>query len=123
MDPWLALVGREWKAMHNAENGGPNEPWVMIGDFNIICYHGEKEGGGQLCKGAMMEFNDCLESNLFKDLKWEGEMLTWSNGQAGQKRIRCKLDRCLVNQSWLDHFGSWEALFDHPGILITVHAF
>ncbi|KAF6168172.1 hypothetical protein GIB67_011557 [Kingdonia uniflora] len=36
-----------------------------------------------------------------------GSKYTWTNGQMGQDRILCMLDRMLVNKAWADKFSNW----------------
>ncbi|KAJ4970607.1 hypothetical protein NE237_003706 [Protea cynaroides] len=89
---------------------------VLLRDFNVIRSGGEKIGGDLPCDEAMEEFNHRLDRNFLTDLSWKGQLLTWSNGRKGNKRICNKLDRCLVNLSWFNQFCLSQAKFLTPGI-------
>ena len=71
----------------------------------------------------MEDLNDCCYEHSLDDLRFTGNLLTWSKG-AGEGYIARKLDRALVNQEWLDRFQGAAAEFldvgpsDHSPILV-----
>ncbi|XP_043697107.1 uncharacterized protein LOC122647867, partial [Telopea speciosissima] len=91
-------------------------PWVVLGDFNVIRSNSEKIGGDPVRIEAMDDFNSFIDGAGLLDLKWKGEALTWNNRQVGDARICCKLDRVLVNLAWMDVFRSSDATFYPPGL-------
>ncbi|KAJ4965562.1 hypothetical protein NE237_017411 [Protea cynaroides] len=64
----------------------------------------------------MEDLSDCIMRTGLADIKNKGELFTWNNGQIGLGRIHCKLDRCLVNQDWVDHLRGSEANFLLAGL-------
>ena len=101
-------------------------PWLCIGDFNVVRTSDEKYGGKSISHQHSTALNDCIfYCNLF-DIKWTGHHLTWSNNQGGNKRICCKLDRAMVNPQWIAQFQISEAIFldpsisDHSPILVKI---
>ncbi|XP_043696949.1 uncharacterized protein LOC122647653 [Telopea speciosissima] len=90
--------------------------WAILGDFNVIRNHNEKIGGDPVRFEAIDDFNTFIEDSGLIDLKWKGEAMTWNNRQSGDARIRCKLDRVMVNLAWMDVFITSEAIFHPPGL-------
>ncbi|XP_010692845.1 uncharacterized protein LOC104905889 [Beta vulgaris subsp. vulgaris] len=62
-----------------------------------------------------------------RDLMSSRCMYTWNNKQQEASRVFCKLDRAMVNDSWLDVYPSVmayfmpEGIFDHTPIVINVY--
>lgn len=84
-------------------------PWLQLGDFNVVRRLSEWLVGFD--NSASLEFNSCLD-----DMPFEGLWFTWSNKRGDLGNIRSKLDRVLVNGSWLDAFPESETIFLAPGI-------
>ncbi|XP_043700095.1 uncharacterized protein LOC122650777 [Telopea speciosissima] len=105
-----------WTDLRNLAGSIDSLPWGIGGDFNVIRFGYEKQGGDHLDLESMAAFNDCIEDLSLGDLRWTGPPFSWSNKRAGPARIACKLDRILVNESWLASFPSSSSNFDPPGI-------
>lgn len=93
-----------------------NSPFVLTGDFNQILNAEEHYSIApyDLPVRGMEEFRSCLESNSLTDLSSRGCFFTWSNRRPEDPILR-KLDRVLVNQSWLSTFLDSSVVFDPPG--------
>ncbi|MQL99420.1 hypothetical protein Taro_032143 [Colocasia esculenta] len=65
----------------------------------------EKIGGRKLTPSLLRDFNNCIDHSSLLDLKSVGSTMSWSNRSVGARRIACRLDRALINQSWLDKFS------------------
>jgi hypothetical protein len=79
-------------------------PWLIIGDFNVICYSQEKWGKeGFSCYDR--EFVECVQQLEIDDLSFSGCFHTWTNNQVGEDFVSKKLDRVLSNGAWLHSFG------------------
>ena len=72
---------------------------MVAGDFNVISNTTERSGGAppNLCN--MEEFNDTVFNCRLSDVDFDGSAYTWTNGLVWQR-----LDRSLVNETWLDLF-------------------
>ncbi|KAL3529793.1 hypothetical protein ACH5RR_009115 [Cinchona calisaya] len=92
-----------------------NQPWLLIGDFNIIRSCKEKIGGKGF-KFAAMDFNNYLESLDVEDIPAQGFFFTRCNQKEYGSRIYSKLDRMLMNGAWFQHCSYLEAEFVNPGI-------
>ncbi|XP_020681050.1 uncharacterized protein LOC110098531 [Dendrobium catenatum] len=97
--------------------------WAIIGDFNCCRYTSEKLGGSDINQAALFDFNSMIFNNCLLDLQSIGCKFTWHN-QRQDNPIHIKLDRVLVNDSWLnsypDSFCSFQSpsCSDHSPILL-----
>ncbi|XP_043697077.1 uncharacterized protein LOC122647841 [Telopea speciosissima] len=66
-----------WKDIEEIA-AGMIDPWAVMGDFNIVRHQNEKLGGEAILHGAVEDFNACIFNSGLADLKWKGEMFTWS---------------------------------------------
>lgn len=67
-------------------------PWLVIGDFNEILYHYEKEGGRARSQRKLQNFHEALDDCELVDIGFTGDMFTWQRG-----KIRERLDRGVAN--------------------------
>lgn len=75
----------------------------------------EKVGGKPVHPNAVQDLANCMYAAELVDLKHKGCRLTWSNKCSGEGRRKCKLDRVLINQSWISSYPDSEADFLNPG--------
>ncbi|XP_059658522.1 uncharacterized protein LOC132304831 [Cornus florida] len=103
-----------------------NGPWITLGDWNAIRFHGDKKGGKRVPQKLLDEFSNCLHTaNLLKIYATNGEW-SWSNRQRTTRRICVKLDRVFLNNQWLDQIPGTKMAFsaakssDHYGVVVQV---
>ncbi|XP_028063034.1 uncharacterized protein LOC114266352 [Camellia sinensis] len=89
---------------------------VFLGDFNAIRYQQEKVGGSSNWTNDHEEFNTYVNKSELADLSYGGCQFTWANKWGDGAYIATKIDRLLVNESWLDQFPESTASFLPPGI-------
>ncbi|GAV92781.1 Exo_endo_phos domain-containing protein [Cephalotus follicularis] len=92
-----------------------NEPWIVLGDFNVARYGSEHTSSRSISK-AMRDFNRAILSAELEDLKGTGMIYTWSNMRVGTEAISKKLDRAMGNWQWFKDIGDSYAHFHPPGI-------
>ncbi|KAF9600831.1 hypothetical protein IFM89_013066 [Coptis chinensis] len=80
---------------------------MAIEDFNIVATSLEMKGGHHPNKRARNEFVDFINKNSLRDTTTLGLRYSWCNRRIGNKRILAKLDRALVNNSWLLENQNW----------------
>ena len=83
-----------------------NDPWILIGDFNEILSDTEKFGarpGNTLHNSTFRSFFD---NGGLIDLKYSRSHFTWANNREASALILERLDRTLVNTSFLHVFPS-----------------
>ncbi|KAF8114914.1 hypothetical protein N665_0031s0005 [Sinapis alba] len=78
--------------------------WFMIGDFNEITDHNEKEGGRRRLDNSFLPFKQMLSDCGMIEFPFTGNMLSWVGKRAGGSTVRCKLDRAVGNEDWLERF-------------------
>ncbi|GKA03855.1 RNA-directed DNA polymerase, eukaryota, reverse transcriptase zinc-binding domain protein, partial [Tanacetum coccineum] len=103
-----------------------NEPWVVLGDFNVIMNTDECSNSFNIVDRDMDVFRRVLHSLELEDIVSYGMFYTWiqkrRNPEAGMLK---KLDRILGNASFLSSYASCFAKFltyktsDHcPAIIV-----
>ncbi|XP_074298717.1 uncharacterized protein LOC141629643 [Silene latifolia] len=90
--------------------------WSVLGDFNIVRSFHEREGPTPPSLKKIQEFNGCLNSCGLDDIHCLGSKYTWSNKQDATTRTWSRLDRTLINPSWLNVFSTSYAQNLLPGI-------
>ncbi|XP_020705942.1 uncharacterized protein LOC110116623 [Dendrobium catenatum] len=78
-------------------------PWAVIGDFNTCRLQSEKKGGNLITMDRLYPFNSFIFDNNLVDLPSTGYFHTWFN-QRQDNPIHLKLDRVLVNETWINQF-------------------
>ncbi|KAL0289586.1 UNVERIFIED_CONTAM: hypothetical protein Scaly_2698000 [Sesamum calycinum] len=84
------------------------ESWLIGGDFNVVLDMSEVCGSSWDIQMAMEKFKECIFYTSFITLPMQGEMFTWHNCSTNSRRLWKRLDRMLVNASWL---GRWPNSF------------
>ncbi|GAV61081.1 Exo_endo_phos domain-containing protein [Cephalotus follicularis] len=92
-----------------------DEPWVVLGDFNVTRYGSEHSTSCRVTK-AMQEFNNAIMKAELEDLRGAGFHFTWNNMRVGSSAISKKLDRALGNWNWFKMMGDTYAQYHPPGI-------
>lgn len=78
-----------------------SSPWIIGGDFNEIFHCAEHSSPAfNSITPQMVEFNSVIQNLEVRDLRYYGPLFTWTNKQPDNP-IAKKLDRVLINESWL----------------------
>ncbi|KAK4706320.1 hypothetical protein R3W88_034129 [Solanum pinnatisectum] len=88
------------RMLHQAS--GNNRPWCSVGDYNVITNIEEKLGGVPYNMKKSLDFIATIEACGLIDLGFSGQKFTWSNKRGIGHRIWKRLDRALVNDTWLE---------------------
>ncbi|XP_028549774.1 uncharacterized protein LOC114579443 [Dendrobium catenatum] len=91
-----------WRDLLNISSN-LNNPWIIMGDFNCFRFDGENAGGIPLSNDRLGELNNFAFDAGVQDLASVGLFFTWFN-QRCEDPIHIKLDRMMVNSSFLDTF-------------------
>ncbi|XP_071902708.1 uncharacterized protein [Coffea arabica] len=70
-----------------------SQPWIAVGDFNVIASSDEREGEAPANTCNMEEFNTSMFKCGLSSLAFDGSRFTWTNGSVWQQ-----LDRALGMQ-------------------------
>ncbi|XP_026419675.1 uncharacterized protein LOC113315625 [Papaver somniferum] len=84
---------------------------MIVGDLNFVLHNSEKEGGNDMNSSAITVIQNVIQQIGFIDLKFTGDLFTWSNQREGADNIRERIDRSLVNVIWFQCFP--DALVHH----------
>lgn len=103
------------------------DPWLLTGDFNAVCSPEEVKAPGRIIykDASMTDFANFLQDAGLIDFPFSGCKYTWSNKRIEDFQKR-KLDRALVNESWLQNDIPTTVEFlvpgpsDHSPILVTL---
>ena len=92
-------------------------PWILIGDFNETLASSEHSRSLEYRRDltGMYQFQELVSDCSVTDLPYTGALFTWWNNRE-EDPIGKKLDRALVNQSWMSQYPSSSAHFDAGGI-------
>lgn len=105
-----------WEELKGFARVVNDDVWTLLGDFNITLFLDETEGGPYPKEVPMMEFADCVEAIQVVDLKLIGNHLTWTETKKARVGMLRKLDRILVNPSFLRKFPAAFANFLPYGV-------
>jgi hypothetical protein len=104
-----------WSKLEDLHPSIGNSPWLLAGDFNVIKHPSEKLGG-RILNTYEQDFLACSETIGVVDHPAVGCYYTWTNKREDGTFVMKKLDRVLVNHSWLDLFSQCVVQFMAPGI-------
>lgn len=90
-------------------------PWCLMGDFNTFLHPFETNGIMPRRCIYIEEFRSCVSSLGLTDLRYQGPVFTWWDSNLADP-VNRKLDRILVNDSWLDTFDLSLAQFLPRGL-------
>ncbi|KAL0455497.1 UNVERIFIED_CONTAM: hypothetical protein Slati_0888900 [Sesamum latifolium] len=95
------------------EDVGEN-PWIVLGDFNAVLDHSEVCGHSGDINASMGDFRALLIDTGLVPLPSQGAFFTWYNCSDGPRSLWKKLDRMLVNDSWLTRWLNTSCLCATP---------
>lgn len=87
-----------WKDI-SVISGSIDKAWVVVGDFNAIRVPEERTKPTD--QKEMDDFNAFIHNCDLIEMASSGGEFTWTNKQEGGARIYSRLDRCLINNTWL----------------------
>ncbi|GJV27544.1 putative RNA-directed DNA polymerase [Tanacetum coccineum] len=88
-----------------------DNPWTLLGDFNIILEPSERSMGSSIVIDEMEDFRDCLCKIKVVDLIMSGLQFTWNKSPGNPCGLLMKLDRVMGNVHFLEKFLNANALF------------
>lgn len=94
-----------------------NLPWIWIGDFNETLASSEHSRAQDYSsdQSGMRCFQEAVNDCSVMDLPYTGAFFTWWNKRV-EDPIGKKLDRALINQSWLNTYPQAAVHFEAGGI-------
>ncbi|XP_042954601.1 uncharacterized protein LOC122291014 [Carya illinoinensis] len=83
-----------------------DDPWLVVGDFNVICSDSERIGGNPRPVSTMVEFNESLDNCGLVEMRVHGRSMSWCNDHNGRSRSWARLDLPVMNVAFSNLFGS-----------------
>ncbi|GJT19200.1 RNA-directed DNA polymerase, eukaryota, reverse transcriptase zinc-binding domain protein [Tanacetum coccineum] len=116
-----------WDETIAAKNIANGKPWCLLGDFNVTMKPEEHTSGGSVINEDMQEFIDCINEVEVEDIHSSGMFFTWIKSPSKPtSSIMKKLDRIMVNQSFMNEFKSVVGVFrpfmtsDHSHAILRI---
>lgn len=97
-----------------------------MGDFNVVRDINERSSPNAHNLLDIAQFNSCILKSCLEDINTTGCAFTWIKKQGPSTRVWSKLDRALVNQSWVHPFNALTAFIppsgvsDHSYIIVSI---
>ncbi|XP_071712936.1 uncharacterized protein [Rutidosis leptorrhynchoides] len=88
-----------------------NEPWVIMGDFNVSLYVDESTAGTSSSTVAIRDFQECIDHICMSDINRSGFQFTWNQKPRANSGILKKIDRVMGNDKFMDKFNAAYAVF------------
>ncbi|XXG44074.1 hypothetical protein AAC387_Pa01g3964 [Persea americana] len=89
-----------WKVL--IDSSSTTLPWCVMGDFNAILTHEEKQSLRQSTPSSLKDFQLAVLQAGLKDIQYSGSRFTWSNNRQRLSYVAARLDRVLVNSHSID---------------------
>ncbi|OIT32383.1 hypothetical protein A4A49_43953 [Nicotiana attenuata] len=115
-----------WSDLRNLASA-IQEPWGVIGDFNVITIREEKLGGRPHRLEENLEFVECLNDCGLQDASYTGAKVTWCDNRDPPLTIWKRLDRLVYNSDWFDELNNTavthlsRSCSDHAPLLVKLH--
>ncbi|KAL0420810.1 UNVERIFIED_CONTAM: hypothetical protein Slati_3103900 [Sesamum latifolium] len=91
-----------------------DEPWLVLGDFNLVINLSEVCGTSGDISMAMNDFRSCLLDTGLLLVPIQGAVFMWHNCSEGSRSLSKRLDRMLANDRWLARWPDTICLSSTP---------
>ncbi|XP_058075741.1 uncharacterized protein LOC131224222 [Magnolia sinica] len=102
-----------------------NGPWLVCGDFNSTVTIEERLGGAPSFTASMSDFLKAINDSSLLDVGFAWSIFTWCNNRSGKGHKWVRLDRMLINTSWISSLPMFKAnhltrsCLDHSPVLMS----
>ncbi|XP_071726835.1 uncharacterized protein [Rutidosis leptorrhynchoides] len=88
-----------------------NEPWLLMGDFNVSLRIDESTASASSSSIAMREFQECVDRLSMSDINCSGFRFTWNQRPRALSGTLKKIDRVMGNDVFIDRYTNAYAVF------------
>ncbi|KAL0294572.1 UNVERIFIED_CONTAM: hypothetical protein Sradi_6879900 [Sesamum radiatum] len=120
------IMRRElWEGLVLLADSIIDDPWCVLGDFNVVTDVSEICGRFAESPNAMSEFRECISAAALVHLPFTGCYFSWHNCSDGSRSLWKRLDRVLVNEVWLTqwplskYFCALPSTSDHSPLILA----
>ncbi|KAL0282000.1 UNVERIFIED_CONTAM: hypothetical protein Sradi_7275200 [Sesamum radiatum] len=116
---------RLWEGLLTIAEDVSENPWCVLGDFNAVIDSSESCGRSAESTMAMAEFRGFISDAALVHLPFSGCPYTWHNCSEGSRSLWRRLDRVLVNETWLvkwpssSYFSAIPSTSDHSPLVLV----
>ncbi|KAL0449242.1 UNVERIFIED_CONTAM: LINE-1 retrotransposable element O protein [Sesamum latifolium] len=84
-----------WQSLTQLADSIDEDPWLVMGDFNIIVDLSEVSGASGDIRVSMEEFQECITATGLITLPMQGQLFTWHNCSNDSHSLWKRLDRMM----------------------------
>ncbi|GER37242.1 retrotransposon protein [Striga asiatica] len=95
----------QWNQLTEEKNGWGRK-WLLVGDWNDICWQEEKKGGRLRSEANMLGFRGFVDRMGMKKLDMIGQSYTWGNNREGEGFVEERIDKAFASFDWLNQVCS-----------------
>lgn len=116
-----------WSALNTTIEEDPDSNIIFAGDLNLVMHSNEKRGGTFAPDPYRSKLEHIMQEKDLVDIKPKNRRYTWSNKRIGAGNIMERLDRFLVNVTFLSTFSIGlsdilsSSASDHYPITLSLH--
>lgn len=108
---WSSLLSFQASITVDNEVGS----WCILGDFNVCLKLDEINGGSLAWTLGMSDFKNFISNAKVVDLNFSGSFFSWWDSNVNSPLLK-KLDRVLINDTWMGAFPLSRAVFLPRGL-------
>lgn len=88
-----------------------NNPWVLLGDFNVALDIDDTSTGSSGLPKCILEFKECVKKIEISDINCSGLKYTLNQKPQGSDGILKKLDRVMANALFISMYPNAHVIF------------
>lgn len=118
-----------WNTLATSIEEEKNSNLIIAGDFNLVMHANEKRGGHFVPDHFRNQLENIMQNHDLVDIPPKNIRYTWNNRRLGTRNIMERLDRVLINTTFLSTFATSHTSIlslsasDHYPITLTLQRY